>query len=106
MTKRDRLGGGQADNNATDEPRSGGRGNAIDRIIIAAGLRHGVGDHDIERFHMGARRYLRHHAAERRVLADLRQHHVGKDPAAAVLQSFNDRRRGLVARRLDAEDDH
>ena len=34
------------------------------------------------------------------------KHHIGQDLAAAVLETFDHRRRGLVAGRLDAEDDH
>src|SRR5262249_12259251 len=106
LHKRDRLRGGQAYDHAADKPGSRGCGNSIDRIIVAARLPHGVGDHDVERFHVGARCNLRHYPAKSSVLADLRQHNIGQNSAAAILQSFNDRGGGLVARRLDAEDDH
>ena len=48
-----------------------------------AGLRQRLGDDAVERLDMGARGDLRHHAAERRMLGDLRQHDVGQDLAAA-----------------------
>ena len=40
-------------------------------------------DHAVEHLDMGARRDLRHHAAKRRVLRDLRQHDVGHDDRRA-----------------------
>lgn len=55
---------------------------------------------------MGAGGDFRHHAAERGVLADLRQHDIGQDTAAAVLAPFHQGCGGLVAGRFDAEDDH
>ena len=55
---------------------------------------------------MGARGDLGHHAAESRVFADLAQHDIGQDLAAAVLGALHHRRGGFVAGRLDAEDDH
>ena len=55
---------------------------------------------------MGARGDLRHHAAEGGVLADLAEHDIGQDLAAAVLAALHHRRGGLVAGGLDAEDDH
>jgi hypothetical protein len=85
---------------------AGGGGDAVDLGKAAPGVAHGGRDDHIERLHMGARRDLRHHAAERRMLLDLRQHHIGKDGAAAILAPFDQRRRGLVAGRLDAEHDH
>jgi hypothetical protein len=55
---------------------------------------------------MGAGGDLGNHAAESGVFADLRQHDIGQNFAAAVLETFHHRRGGLVAGRLDAEDDH
>ena len=72
----------------------------------AAGLAHRRRDDDVERLDMGACRDLRNHAAERRMLLDLRQHHVGQDGSAAVRRALDHRRRGLIAGRLDAEHDH
>ena len=42
----------------------------------------------------------------RGMLADLGQHHIGEDIAAAVLKAFDNRRGSLIARRFNAEDDH
>ena len=72
LDQRDRLGGGQADNHATDKSWSGSRGDAVDRVIAKARLRHGIGDDDIERFDMGARGDFRHNTAKRGVFTRLR----------------------------------
>jgi hypothetical protein len=55
---------------------------------------------------MGARRDLRHHPAEGRVLIGLGEHDVGQDPAAPDSGPLDDRRGGLIAGRLDAEHHH
>jgi len=47
---------------------------------------------------------LRHDAAEGGMVGDLRQHHIGQNSATAVGAAFDDRRGGLVAAGLDAED--
>ena len=73
---------------------------------VAPRLAHRGRDDDVEHLDMGARRDLRHHAAERRMLLDLRQHHVGEDGAAPVRVPLDHRRRGFIAGRLDAEHDH
>ncbi len=104
--ERDGLGRGQADNDAADQARPGRGGDAVERRERHLRLRHGLGDDGIERLDMGARRDLRHHAAEFGVLADLRQHDVGQNPPLAVLGPLDQGRGGLVAGRLDAEDDH
>ena len=57
-----------------------------------AGLVHGAPDDAVEQFDMGARRDLRHHAAERRVVGGLRMHDIGQDPARAVLAGARPRR--------------
>ena len=69
-------------------------------------LDHRLRDDGVEHLDMGARRDLRHHAAIGCVLVGLRQHDVGEDLAAPVRAAPHDRRRGLVAGRLDAEDEH
>ena len=69
--KRDGLGRGQADDDAADQARPGGSGDAVQRLEPHLRFGHGLGDDDIERLDMGARRNLRHHAAECGVLIDL-----------------------------------
>src|SRR6185312_17061788 len=54
-----------------------------------------------DQLHMGAARHLGHHAAEAGVQVDPARHHR-REHRAAVLDH---RGRGLVARRLDAEDE-
>src|SRR4029077_2888399 len=63
-------------------------------------------DDMVERLDMGARRDLRHHAAIGLMLGGLRQHEVGEDFAASVLVAPHHRGGGLVAGRLDAENEH
>ena len=106
LDERDGLGGGQADNHATDQARPAGGGDPVDRIKADAGLFHGIGDDEIERFHMSACGYFRHDAAERGMLIHLRQHHIGENIAAAVLETLDDGRRSLIAGRFNAKDDH
>ncbi len=55
---------------------------------------------------MSARGNFRHHTAEGGVLAHLRQNDIGQNLAPAILEPFDECRGGLIAGRLDAEDDH
>jgi hypothetical protein len=103
--QRDRLCGGEPDDDAADQPGAGRGRDAVERREGKLGLDHRLGDHEVEHLHVGARGNLWHDAAVARVLR-LRQHHVGEDLAGAVLVAPHDRGRGLVARRLDAEDQH
>ena len=73
---------------------------------VAAGLRHGIGDDEIKRFHVRARGDFRHHTAEGGVFAHLRKNDIGQNLAPAILETLDHCRRGLIAGRLDAEDDH
>jgi len=63
--QRDRLGGGEADDHAADQPGAGGGRDAVDRIEAAASLRHGVDDDVVERLDMGTGGDLRDHARHR-----------------------------------------
>ena len=103
--ERNRLRRGEADDDAADQPGAGRRRDAVDVGKAARGLAHRGRDDDVEHLDMGARRDLRNHAAERRMLLDLRQHHVGQDGSAPVRGALDDRRRGFIAGRLDAEHD-
>ncbi len=76
------------------------------RVEAAPGFGHRLGDECVEHLDMGARGDLRHHAAEGGMLADLGEHDIGQDLAAAVVAAFHHRGGGLVAGRLDAEDNH
>ena len=104
--QRHRLGGGQPDDDAADQPGAGGGGNAVDLVEAAARLLHRLGDDQVERLDMGAGGDFGNHAAESGVFVDLAEDDIGQNRAAAVLGTFHDRRGGLVAGRLDAEDDH
>ncbi len=106
LDQRDRLGGGQSDDHAADQPGAGRGRNAVELVEVAPGLPHRPADQQVEDLHMGARRDLGYHAAERRMVGDLREHDVRPDLAAPVRQPLDHRGRGLVAGRLDAEDDH
>ena len=105
--QRDRLGHGQPDDEAADQTRPGGRRDAVERREADIGLRHRLGDDEVERFDMGAGGDLGHDAAERGMLVDLRQHDVGQNAAAlAVRGEFDHGGGGFVAGRFDAEHDH
>ncbi len=70
------------------------------------GFLHGLSDDAVEQVDMGARRDLRHHAAETGVLVDLRVHDIGQDPAAAVALALDHGGRGFVAGGLDTQHQH
>jgi len=55
---------------------------------------------------MGAGGNLGDDAAEDRVLVDLREDDVGDNARATVAAALDNRRRGLVATRFYAEDEH
>ena len=102
----DRLGGREPHDDTADQARSCGGGDAVEAGEAYACICHRLGDHDIERLHMRARRDLRHDAAEGGVRVDLREHDVGENPPRPLRKPLDDRRAGLVARRFDAEHEH
>ena len=104
--QRDRLGGGEPDDDAADQAGAGGGGDAVEVAEAHIGLDHRLGDDVVEHLDMGARGDLRHDAAKGRVLVDLRQHDVGQDLAVTVVGALDHRRGRLVAGRLDAENEH
>ena len=103
--KRDRLARGNADDQPADQPRPSGCGDAVDAVEAETGFGQRLGDQDIEQLDMGARRDLRHDAAERGVQRKLRAHHIGEDDALAACLTPHQGGGGLVAARLDAEHD-
>ncbi len=102
----DRLGGGQAHDDAADQARSGGRGDAVERGEIALRFRHRLRDQQVQHLDMGTGCNFRHHATERGMFVGLRQHDVRQNPPSPVLIAFDDRGGGLVAGRFDAQHDH
>ena len=96
----DRLAGHRADDDAADQPRPGGRRHPVERIEADPGILHGPRDHPVDRLQMRARGDLRHHPAIVAMGVELVAHHIGEDRAPVV----DHRRRGLVAARLDPED--
>ena len=74
--------------------------------VADAGLLHGRVDDAVEQVDMGARGDLRHHAAERRVILDLRVDDVRQDAAGTVLAPLDHGGGGLVAGGLDAQHQH
>jgi hypothetical protein len=99
--ERERLGRAQADEKRPHEPGPHRGGNRVDVTAVDAGLDEHLRDHRREQLHVGAARDLRHDAAEARVQVDLARDDRGEHRGA----TGDDRGRGLVARRLDAEDD-
>jgi hypothetical protein len=77
VDQRDGLGGGQADDHATDQPGPGGRGDPVDIAKGRTGFRHGLANDAVQRFDMGARGDFRDHAAERGMFGDLGEHDIG-----------------------------
>ena len=69
--KRDGLGLGQADDDAADQAGPGGGGDAVERFERCPPSAMALAMIGVERVDMGARRDLRHHAAEFGVLAQL-----------------------------------
>ncbi len=98
----DRLGRHDADDDAADQAGTAGGGDAGELAPADARLPHRAGDQSIEVLQMGARGDLRHHAAIRAMFLELRQHEVAEDAPVGG----DNRRRRLVATRLDAENDH
>ena len=104
--QRDRLGCRQSDDDAADQAGAGGGGDAVELIVGLAGLAHRFGDNQVDRFDMSARGDFRHHATIGCMIGDLAEHDIGQDAGAAVGGALDHRGGGLVAGRLDAEDDH
>ena len=77
VDQRDRLGGGQAHNDAADQPRPRRRCDPVDGFECSPGIRHRLADDVIERLDVRARRDLRHDAAEGGMFIDLREHDIG-----------------------------
>ena len=81
------------------------RRDAVERAEREVRVDHRPRDDGVERLDMRARGDLRHHAAIGLVLG-LREHDVGEDCASPVLVAAHHRGGGLVAGRLDAENEH
>lgn len=94
----------RADHDAADEP---GPARHCDAVEIgkaeSARLERALHDH-VEHVEMRTRRDFRHDAAEGLMGFELRLDEVRENPRPALIG--DDRRGGLVAARLDAEDDH
>jgi hypothetical protein len=106
VDERDRLGGGQPDNDAADQAGTGRGRHAVDPVERGAGVGHGLADDAVERFHVGTRRDFGNHAAKDGMVAVLRQHHVGQDLARPLAAALHHRGRGLVASGFDSEYKH
>src|SRR5262249_18576726 len=97
---------GPSTDRAADPPGPGGGGGGVGVGEAPPRARHRLGDDEVERLDMGARRDLRHHPAEGGVLVDLGEHDVGQNPAGPLRGPLHHRRGGLVAGRFDAEHNH
>ena len=106
VRERDRFGHGQADDDAADQAGTGRRGDAVERGKGVVRIAHCLGDDGIECLDMRAGGNFRHDAAERGMLVDLRENHVGQNAAVARLGPFDQGSARLIAGRLNAEDDH
>ncbi len=97
-----RLGRGDPDQKAADEPRPGGGGDAVQLVKTDVCFGQGLGDKAVDVVEVGARRDLGYDAAEGAVFVDLGQHPVGQDAALAIDNGGG----GFVATGLDSQDDH
>ncbi len=104
--ERDRLGHGQADDDAADQARPGGRGDAVEGGERNPRLVHRLGDDGIECLDMGAGGDFRYYAAELGMFADLRKDDVGQDAALSVVGPLDYGGGRFVAGGFDAQDDH
>jgi hypothetical protein len=91
-----------ADDHAADQARPRRRRDAVEIAEPESGLLERAPDDAVDRLQMGAGRDLWHDAAVGAVFLQLGIDDVRADGARIV----DDRRRGLVAARLDAENDH
>jgi hypothetical protein len=106
VDQRDGFRRGQTDDDAADQARPCGCGNAVQCAERDLRLAHRRGDDRIQRLDVGAGRDLRHDAAECCMFLDLREHDVRQDAAPPVLGPFDQGGSGFVAGGFDAEDDH
>ena len=100
---RQRLGRHQPDHHPADQPRPGGRGNGIDIIQRQPRISQRSGDQGRQPHRMGARGNLRHNPAIGRVLGVLRGDPLGKNPPPDTSVIGHQRRRRLVARGFDTQ---
>jgi hypothetical protein len=103
MGKRDGLRAHHTDHQAADQARPSGDGDRIELREAEARLAHGLGDDLVQALNVGARSYLRHHAAVGAMLLPLRAHHIRQDAAAAIFSAGDHGCGGLIAARLDAQ---
>ena len=96
----------QPDQHAADEARTRRGRHAVEVLGRDFGPRERARDQEVDDLDMGARRNLRHDAAERRVRGDLAHQLVGEDFARAIGPQPHHRRRRLVAGGLDAKNAH
>ena len=104
--QRDALARHEADEDAANQARTCGGRHAVQILGRDLGPLERARDEQVDDLDMGARRNLRHDAAEWRVRRDLAHHLVGENFARAVGLEPHHRRRGLVAGRLNAKDTH
>ncbi len=101
MHHRDRLGGGQAHDHAADQPGPRGGGDRRKLGKANAGFLHRAADDAVEQIDMGARRDLRHHAAECGMLIRLRVDDIGQDSPRAIALALDHGGGGFIAGGLD-----
>ncbi len=99
---RDRLGHGDTDDNAADQARPGGRGDAVEIGEADPGLAHGGFDQRAEMLQMRAGGDFGHHATVWLVLVELGEQRLGQHPAPVVDHGGG----RFVAARFDAQDNH
>ena len=96
------LGRGHPDQEAADETRPGGGGDAVQLSEFDLRFGQGLGNQAVDVVKVGSCRDLGYDAAEGAVFIDLGQHPVGYDVAFAI----DDGGGGFVATGFNSEDDH
>lgn len=94
-----RLAGGGANDYPANQAGAGGGGHRVDFGETPPGFRHRFRDQPVEMEEMGAGGHLRHHAAERPMLLDLRQNPLRQHLPPLCHQGGG----GLIATRLESQ---
>ncbi len=102
----DRFRGGQSHDHAADQAGACGGGHCRKLRKANAGFLHRAGNDAVEQVDVGARRDLRHHAAEGGVLLGLRVDDIGQNAPRPVALALDHAGCGFIAGGLDAQYQH
>lgn len=103
MGEGDRLRRGQANHHPTDQAGPAGRRDGVEILVSMTRCFNGLRDHLVDTVDMGARGDLRHYPAIGGMPLELGERHIGQDLARTVGAGAYDRRRRIIAARLNAK---